>query len=302
MLQSIGKALDLVPGTAEDGVSALWVTAGVWASNLQLDINESEGGESELDFDHLSDVVDETFPESEVATADSLSRVLVRTTTLIESVNWSDKEIYHGRLKKGESERLERRNREVKTLKRVLVDEMKSQVIIAAVSIRTSLFLEILKQLFQINRNIIPNDVKFDFHEILEIGSWEEFLDYSYAKFVNTQGWRGGLDSQLKFFSSVLDQPLRLDSKYIDICQETEHYRHTLVHGSKVNETLIRRLKTTDLKIGDTLEFSDKKLNQIFDANIRLFHQMSRAALTYLGVPGPLLQYVADPEIIDVEE
>ena len=109
------------------------------------------------------------------------------------------------------------------------------------------------------------------------------------------------LDSQLKFFNSVLDQPIRLDTKYLDLCHETEAYRHTLVHGSKVNETLIRRLKTTDLEVGDPVDFTDQKLDAIFDANIRLFHQMARSALTYLGLPGPLLQYVSGSERVDPE-
>jgi len=299
---AMNQTLSLLGGRMEDDPDKLdlGIHSSIQVGFLQDAVLGAPSDDSEISWD--SDVgLDEEFLESEIGNAEELSRALIETASFLQTYNWSKEEIFHGRITEEEM-RKARYDHNSQLITKTLINELKNQVIVSAVSIRTSFFLEILKQLFRINKSIIPNDVKFDFHEILEIGNWDEFLDYSFSKYVNTQGWRRGLKSQLKFFSLVLDQPIRLDSKYLDICEETEAYRHALMHGSKVNDSLLRRLGSTELNIGDELEFSDQKLQQIFDANIRLFHQMARSAFSYLGLPGPLLEYVADPKIIDPEE
>jgi hypothetical protein len=173
--------------------------------------------------------------------------------------------------------------------------EMSYQIVISAASVRNALFIEILGALFRINKHLIPTDIKFDFHEIIDIGNWEDFIEYSYAKYVNTMAWRGGLESQLKFFSSSVNAPITMPSDDLELCHQTEAFRHALVHGSTVNETLLRRIGSTELNLGDRIVFSPDHLGRMFAANIRLLNEMTKSAMQYLGVPGAVLSYTYEP-------
>jgi hypothetical protein len=303
---SISQTLNNL-GPDETETKDYFIGPAMYMGRLGVAVRNAPNDDSEISIDDFDlSVINEEFLECKIGNAEELSRILISTCAMVETIMWiesGDEPMFHGPKRITKKEAVEPSlNHYQQFITRSLVRELKNQVIISAVSIRTSFFLEILRHLFRVNKSIIPNDVKFDYHEILEIGSWDEFLDYSFTKYVDTKGWRGTLKSQLKFFDLVLSQPIRLDSKYLDICEETEAYRHNLVHGSKVNEKLVDKVSSTELNIGDNLDFTDQELQQIFDANIRLFHQMARSAFSYLGLPGPLLQYVADPNIIDPEE
>ena len=88
--------------------------------------------------------------------------------------------------------------------------------------------------------------------------------------------------------------PLALEGNVEKTCRESEVYRHALVHGSTVNETLKFRIGRTDLNIGDPITFDGEYLRDVFVANCRLVTEMTKSALGFIGFKGPIVDVTTD--------
>lgn len=169
----------------------------------------------------------------------------------------------------------------------LFLNNLRKQVISSSVNELSYLYLAIVELLLRYDPRLIPNDLSLSWHETLETGSWDELIEYGVAKYVNTLGWRGNAENHAKYFDKTLKQPLGLEPEDLRICQDAEAYRHAIVHGGRVNDTLIRRLSVVDLKLGDELVFTDEFLSDVFSSTCRYATEMARSALKFIGASGP---------------